>query len=1085
VRIDGILRCRQKVSIVLIPSFLISTNPVLPIYERSTLLDLLADRKLTGVWSGDIFSNYRPRSFWSSQESAYVLQDDCHIPSLTVEETLRYAAWTRLPESATPILREARVKTLMDIMGLAQLKDNLVGDSSMIGLSGGQMKRLSIAVELIPLPHLIFLDEPTSGLDSSFAFEVISSVRKLTDMRRTIVSTIHQPSPETFKLFHKVVLLTAGLVIYAGPTDDVISHFTRPQLGYRYNIAKNPAEYVVDICAGLVAPAGSEHPRSPDDLRSLYVKSSFYESPALSNDTKEVIAVNNDDAPSTASQYYMRQHATTRLTQFRMLVHRSFTSIRRDINDLLAQGLKNSIIGILIGVVFLNQGKVQLPTYVGGVPVAAVSNVNALLFFAMLYCLLSNLQAIPALVSKNVMYRRELQSYAYSASPYWLSQLLVAVPLLLFNHIVFTVIVFSMVGFSDEVGAFFYFFFALLIANVASFYIALFLASVTASSQLAFSIFPIIFLFFGMFSGFTINIASVPPLWTWAPYISYSRWVYQGLMVNQWTRYLTDDDTPGGGDGLTVLQSYNFANANMYNTFWIILLNILAIAILVYLAMLPERSRLSKVPVNKDLHIVVSEDEAVTASPMTIMMRLSGGKDIEQKAEDDMSSKTNDDYGEEDSPHNPSYYDNPMLNKTGNNDGSPLNLSRHGLGDSLLKRDTFTEKNPISNDSSSKSNASSSSTSRPNDDIEANNGNPGTEELSSKSTVDVAWYRNNTGEVQLSKGCRLVFRNIMYTVSIDPNAHKRHLRLFNEAAGNALNRKQILKGVSGRAHPGEMCALMGASGAGKSTLLDVLAARKTVGTIQGEILYNGSLQSNQHMKSSAYVMQDNVHIAQLTVLQTLSYAASLRLPQRTASKMRAHRVTKIMDMLGLHSCANSQVGGQRFRGISGGQMKRLSIGVEIVHMPDLIFLDEPTTGLDSSTSYEVMAAVRNLANQNRTVSVKKLSCVRLFLVGPIYRVIFAFQILCTIHQPSPDTYALFDKLLLLAEGRVIYFGPSKDVVSYFVNSPYQFPYVNGANPADFLSKFVVLISSLLKVIDVIDVLVTISCCGWFILVIWS
>lgn len=284
------------------------------------------------------------------------------------------------------------------------------------------------------------------------------------------------------------------------------------------------------------------------------------------------------------------------------------------------------------------------------------------------------------------------------------------------------------------------------------------------------------------------------------------------------------------------------------------------------------------------------------------------------------------------------------------------------------------------------------------------------ENLIPQTTYDVAWYRQSTGNVQLSRGCRLVFKDVHYSVS-DKKDKKVMIPL--------------LKGVSGRAHPGEMCALMGASGAGKSTLLDVLAGRKNTGELRGEIMFNGAPKTRLLMKSAAYVMQDNVHIGVLTVRESLRYAAQLRLKETMTADAKEKRVQKILDMLGLDAVGDSIVGDENVRGISGGQLKRLSIAVEIVSLPDLIFLDEPTTGLDSSIAYEVMAAVRNLANQNRTV-------------------------ICTIHQPSPQTYLLFDKLLLLAEGRVIYFGPSRDVVNYFVSSPYQFYYKPGSNPADFV-----------------------------------
>lgn len=197
--------------------------------------------------------------------------------------------------------------------------------------------------------------------------------------------------------------------------------------------------------------------------------------------------------------------------------------------------------------------------------------------------------------------------------------------------------------------------------------------------------------------------------------------------------------------------------------------------------------------------------------------------------------------------------------------------------------------------------------------------------FTAKSTYDVAWYRANTGEIQQSRGCRLVFRNLSYSV---PNKN-------DPKSGNI----KLLIEVSGRAHPGEMCALMGASGAGKSTLLDVLAGRKTTGDITGDILFNGAERSSMVMRSSAYVMQDNVHIGVLTVKESMNYAGLLRLNEKISEKSREKQIQKVLDMLGLSEVADTVVGDENLRGISGGQCKRLSIGVEIVSLPDLIFLD--------------------------------------------------------------------------------------------------------------------------------------------------
>lgn len=155
-------------------------------------------------------------------------------------------------------------------------------------------------------------------------------------------------------------------------------------------------------------------------------------------------------------------------------------------------------------------------------------------------------------------------------------------------------------------------------------------------------------------------------------------------------------------------------------------------------------------------------------------------------------------------------------------------------------------------------------------------------------TVD--YYKSKAAVVADARGCRLVFRNLSYSVS------------NTKVRGTELD---LLKDVSGLVNPGEMCALMGSSGAGKSTLLDVLAGRKTVGSISGDILFNGSPRSPAIMKSVAYVMQDNVHIGSLSVRQTLYYAAELRLSERMSRSEKDERIAQVIQMLGLEHVADT------------------------------------------------------------------------------------------------------------------------------------------------------------------------------------
>ena len=131
-----------------------------------------------------------------------------------------------------------------------------------------------------------------------------------------------------------------------------------------------------------------------------------------------------------------------------------------------------------------------------------------------------------------------------------------------------------------------------------------------------------------------------------------------------------------------------------------------------------------------------------------------------------------------------------------------------------------------------------------------------------------------------------------------------------------------------------------ALGAGKSTLLDLLAGRKTTGVITGDVLFNGEVMSSEVRKRSAYVTQDTVLFGLLTVRQTMYFAAELRLIESMTLEEKDQRINEVLAMMGLEAVADTLVGNESVRGLSGGQLKRLSIAVEIIHYPDIMYLDE-------------------------------------------------------------------------------------------------------------------------------------------------
>lgn len=227
----------------------------------------------------------------------------------------------------------------------------------------------------------------------------------------------------------------------------------------------------------------------------------------------------------------------------------------------------------------------------------------------------------------------------------------------------------------------------------------------------------------------------------------------------------------------------------------------------------------------------------------------------------------------------------------------------------------------------------------------------------------------------------------------------RDINIIAQLPGKEKKTKNILTNVNGRVKSGECLAIIGSSGAGKTTLLNYLSRKiesKTLG-ITGEVLLNGeNIDNDKFNLISSYVMQDDILEASMTPLEILLFTAKLklRLPHHEIEK----RVKKMIEDLHLTKCQNTRIGSVLQRGVSGGERKRTSIGVELISDPKIVFLDEPTTGLDSFNAYEVIQLLNDLSKMNKVI-------------------------VFTIHQPSSEIFDLLDKLCIMALGKTVFFGP--------------------------------------------------------------
>ncbi|XP_065904844.1 broad substrate specificity ATP-binding cassette transporter ABCG2-like isoform X3 [Dysidea avara] len=276
-------------------------------------------------------------------------------------------------------------------------------------------------------------------------------------------------------------------------------------------------------------------------------------------------------------------------------------------------------------------------------------------------------------------------------------------------------------------------------------------------------------------------------------------------------------------------------------------------------------------------------------------------------------------------------------------------------------------------------------------------------------SVQESWRKKNA-TVRLKNSKNFVsFHNIYYTIP----------------QGYFWQRKPpkvILNNVSGIMRSG-VNAIMGPSGSGKSTLLDILADRKDRRWVTGHVLINGEKQPHNFKCACGYVVQDDILTGTLTVKENVYLSALLRLPPEMDKDEKLEKVDEVIEELGISHVADTLIGTAFTRGISGGQRKRTSIARELVVSPGVLFLDEPTTGLDSTTAESVIQILHNLSKEGRVI-------------------------IMSIHQPRYSIFRLCDHLMLLSRGVVVYTGVGRATLPYFTNT-LGVECDEFENPADF------------------------------------
>eukprot|EP00250_Pteridium_aquilinum_P005382 c15486_g1_i1 orf=631-5127(+) len=513
---------------------------------KTTLMDVLAGRKTGGYIEGDVrISGYPKRQETFARISGYCEQTDIHSPQVTVRESLIYSAWLRLPSDIDQGTRMQFVDEVMELVELGNLSSALVGLPGVSGLSTEQRKRLTIAVELVANPSIIFMDEPTSGLDARAAAIVMRAVRNTVDTGRTVVCTIHQPSIDIFEAFDELLLMKrGGQVIYAGPvgthSQKIIEYFEAVPGVVKIKDKYNPATWMLEASSIAVEQ------RLSIDFAEVYRKSS------LAQRNKEIVKELSLPAPGTRDLYFPTQYCQPVWGQFKSLLWKQHLTYWRSPDYNLVRFSFTFISALMFGTIFWQLGtKIKKE--------GDLLTVMGAMYGATLFLGINNCSTVQPVVSvERTVFYRERAAGMYSAMPYAISQVVIELPYVFAQTIMYGFIVYSMIGFEWVVGKCLWFLFTMFCTFLYFTYYGMMAVSITPNHQVAAIVASAFYSVFNLFSGFLMPRPKLPKWWSWYYWLCPTAWTVNGLITSQYSDMKTPIvvNLPTGGEGPRNITDY-------------------------------------------------------------------------------------------------------------------------------------------------------------------------------------------------------------------------------------------------------------------------------------------------------------------------------------------------------------------------------------------------------------------------------------------------------------------------------------------------------------------------------------------------
>lgn len=500
---------------------------------KSTLIDALANRIAKGSLKGNVSLNGEVlESRLLKVISAYVMQDDLLFPMLTVEETLMFAAEFRLPRALSKSKKKMRVQALIDQLGLRNAAKTIIGDEGHRGVSGGERRRVSIGIDIVHDPIILFLDEPTSGLDSTSAFMVVKVLQRIAQSGSIVVMSVHQPSYRILGLLDRLIFLSRGQTVFSGSPAQLPSYFA--EFGRPIPDSENKTEFALDLIRELEGSPGgtkslvefnkswqsmkhSTHDRSADVRHVVPLQEAI--SASISRGKLVSGTTNNDAGPNSMVPTF----ANPFWIEMAVLGKRSMKNARR----------QPELFGIRLGAVLVTGFILATMFWKLDNTPKGVQERLGFIAFAMSTTFYTCADALPVFLQERYIFMRETAYNAYRRSSYVLSHSLVALPSLLFLSAAFAATTFWAVGLDGGLSGFLFYFLIILASFWAGSSFVTFLSGVVPHVMLGYTVVVAILAYFLLFSGFFINRDRIPGYWIWFHYLSLVKYPYEGVMQNE------------------------------------------------------------------------------------------------------------------------------------------------------------------------------------------------------------------------------------------------------------------------------------------------------------------------------------------------------------------------------------------------------------------------------------------------------------------------------------------------------------------------------------------------------------------------